>query len=37
MKTFKENAERAIKVLLAAIPRIAEEDWTEALNERQVG
>ena len=37
MKTFKENAERAIKVLLAAIPRIAQEDWTEHLNERQVG
>ena len=37
VKTFKENAERAIKVLLAAIPRIAHEDWTEHLNERQVG
>lgn len=33
MKTFKENAERAIQVLLAAIPRIAEEDWTETLKE----
>lgn len=33
MKTFKENADRAIKVLLEAVPRIANQDWTQALKE----
>lgn len=33
VKTFKENAEKAIKVLLTAIPRIAQEDWSDTLKE----
>lgn len=36
VKTFKENAERAIKVLLAAIPLIAKEDWTDTLKQYEV-
>ncbi|KAL8583792.1 hypothetical protein ACOMHN_036427 [Nucella lapillus] len=35
VKTFKENAKRAIDVLLAAIPCIAQEDWADTLAEKQ--
>ncbi|KAK7100032.1 S-methyl-5'-thioadenosine phosphorylase-like [Littorina saxatilis] len=35
VKTFKENAQRAIKVLLAAIPEIAQGAWEDTLTECQ--
>ncbi|XP_025108953.1 S-methyl-5'-thioadenosine phosphorylase-like [Pomacea canaliculata] len=35
VSTFKENAVKACKVLLAAIPHIAEEDWTDTLAENK--
>lgn len=36
MKTFKENAEKACKVLLHAIPKIAEKDWSDAISKHKV-
>lgn len=36
VKTFKENAEKACRVLLAAIPMIAKEDWSDAIAEHKV-
>ena len=36
LKTFRQNAEKAVRILLTAIPRIAEKDWTDILKENQV-
>lgn len=33
LKTFKENGEKAMKILLHAIPKIAEKDWTKILKD----
>jgi 5'-methylthioadenosine phosphorylase len=35
VKTFKENAEKACKVLLHVIPRIAEDNWNEEINKNK--
>lgn len=37
VKTFKENASKAVKVLLNAIPKIAEEEWRETIQTSVVG
>lgn len=36
LATFKVNVTNAKKLLLAAIPRIASEEWSEITEERQV-
>ena len=36
VKTFKDNAEKACKVLLHAIPKIAEEEWDEDVKKNEV-
>lgn len=36
LATFKVNVTNAKKLLLAAIPRIASEEWAEITEERQV-
>ncbi|XP_040360075.1 S-methyl-5'-thioadenosine phosphorylase isoform X1 [Ixodes scapularis] len=35
LETMKENSERALRILRAAIPRIAAEDWTAAIHAAQ--
>lgn len=35
VRTFKENAEKACKVLLHVIPKIAEQDWNEDLKKSE--
>ncbi|KAH9515432.1 hypothetical protein Btru_014444 [Bulinus truncatus] len=35
VKTFKENSERACKILLWAIPKIAEESWDEIIQKNK--
>ncbi|KAK3782520.1 hypothetical protein RRG08_061750 [Elysia crispata] len=35
VKTFKDNAEKACKVLLHAIPKIAEEEWDEDVKKNE--
>ncbi|GFO04663.1 S-methyl-5'-thioadenosine phosphorylase [Plakobranchus ocellatus] len=35
VKTFKENADKACKVLLYAIPKIAEQDWDEDIQQNE--
>ena len=36
MDTLKNNASHAVKIILAAVPLIAEQDWTETIKEHQV-
>ena len=36
MRTMKGNAEKAIKILLAAIPKIAAKDWSGLLQGYEV-
>lgn len=36
LKTLKENASKAKQILLAAVPMIAQEDWTNTLKNNQV-
>lgn len=36
MKTMKENGVKATQLLLAAVPLIAQEDWTNTTQELQV-
>ena len=36
LKTFKDNAAKAVSLILGVIPKIAEIDWTRILDEKQV-
>ena len=36
LKTFKDNAAKAVSLILGVIPKIAEVDWTRILDEKQV-
>ena len=36
LKTFKQNADRGMKVLLDVIPRLAKQDWTAVIQECRV-
>ena len=36
LKTFKENAEKGKKILMAAIPKIGAHKWDDIIKERQV-
>jgi len=37
LKVFKKNVAHATKILLETIPKLAEKDWSEILNKKQVG
>lgn len=36
LKNLKENGERAKQIIVAAVPMIASEDWTETLEDCKV-
>ena len=36
IKTLQSNGEKAKKLILAAVPLIAQEDWTETLQQNRV-
>ena len=36
IKTLQSNGEKAKKLILAAVPLIAQEDWTETLQQNKV-
>lgn len=36
MKTFKENATKAISIIKAAIPKLAQSNWQQATSEATV-
>ena len=36
LKTFKENAHRAVDMILAAVPKIAARNWDAILQEHEV-
>ncbi len=37
MKTLKENGDHAVKIILAAVPLIAQQDWTDTIQQHKVG
>ena len=37
MKTMKRNGAMAVQLLLAAVPLIAQENWTDTIQEVKVG
>lgn len=37
LKTFKANSEKAIKILLTAIPKLAQSNWLEVAAKAKVG
>lgn len=36
LKTFRENVGKVVRVLCAAVPIIAQRDWTETISQLQV-
>ena len=36
LKTLKQNSEKATKLILAAVPMIAQEDWSNTADELKV-
>ena len=36
MKTLKENGAHAVKIILAAVPLIAQQDWTDTIQQHKV-
>ena len=37
MKTLKDNADKAKRLILEAVPMIAEQDWSDILAQNKVG
>ena len=37
LMTLKENGEHAVKIILAAVPLIAQQDWTNTIQQHKVG